>query len=77
MCLQCISTTEVVAANAMMAGGFGRHLVGCLRLRQRTPEQRLRHRQGIWDRNAAFLSGLGHDPRALLGPRPGDLRSEP
>ena len=77
MCLNCFSTGEVVAANAVLASGLSGQLATRLRLRRRPLEQRIRRRQAIWDKNAAFLSGLGHDPVALLGVRPGDLPSEP
>jgi hypothetical protein len=73
MCLNCFSTGEVIAANAVLASGLGSQLTIRMRLLRKSPEQRRQRRQAVWDKNAAFLSDLGHDPIALLGPRPGDL----
>jgi hypothetical protein len=70
MCISCFSNGELLAANAMLAGSFSRTATGWLRLRQVTPEQRLRLRQQRWDVDAAFLAGLGLDPVVALGVRP-------
>lgn len=72
MCISCFSNGEVLAANAVMATGFGRQLAGRLRLCRKTPEQRILRRQQAWDKDAEFLSDLGLDPDACLGPRPRD-----
>jgi hypothetical protein len=69
VCANCVTTTEVVVAQAATATAFARAALvrGHDVLRGRDPMER---RLAAYRANAEFLAGMGLDPDAVLGPPP-------
>jgi hypothetical protein len=65
VCVSCFSAAEAVVLQAGGAVVLGAG--GLRRLRGGLP---FRDRQASWQRRAAFLQSLGHDPVELLGAPP-------
>ena len=68
MCVNCFTAVDALAWSIGASGAVA--VGGWHRLRDRLGGSRLSRGQRAWDANARFLSGLGHDPTAVLGPRP-------
>jgi hypothetical protein len=65
MCVGCFTGVEAALANGAAGAVAARN--GLRRLRDRDPRQR---RLAAYHANAAFVTSLGQDPEAVLGPPP-------
>ena len=67
-CFTRIDAAVVGSAGALAAAGVGwQRILDAVRGTSRAARRRM-----TYDQTAEFLRAMGHDPAAVLGPRPGD-----
>lgn len=69
MCISCFSRIDAIGLQSMGALAGVESTLRRVRSLLRG-ETKVARRTAAWDESATFLRRLGHDPAALLGPRP-------